>query len=95
MFSDRMIEFCCKKGQHNHQNQDNFFCVVDGNTKIFGLFDGHGVNGHRVSAFVMGTMLDYVKNAKWFKEFNSSTDGPETIPDDKIKKGIRCCFKYV
>ena len=43
----------------------------------------------------MGTMLDYVKNAKFFKEFNSSTDGPETIPDDKIEKGIRCCFKYV
>lgn len=46
-----MVEFCSKKGQHNHSNQDNFFCVVDGNTKIFGLFDGHGTYGERVSAF--------------------------------------------
>ena len=44
--ADKHIEFMCKKGQMNHQNQDSFFCVVDGDTKIFGLFDGHGVNGH-------------------------------------------------
>ena len=90
-----MIEFCSKKGQHNHTNQDNFFCIVDGNTKIFGMFDGHGTNGERVSAYAMGHMLDYVKNASWFKDVNSSTTSPEAVQDEKMKKGIKCCFKYV
>jgi len=59
------------------------------------MFDGHGTNGERVSAYVMGHMLDYVKNASWFKEVNSSTTSPELVQDDKMKKGIKCCFKYV
>jgi len=64
LFYDKQIEFCCKKGQQTAVNQDNFFIIVDGETKIYGIFDGHGVNGHRVSGFVMGAMLDYVKNSK-------------------------------
>lgn len=76
VFAERNVEFSCKKGQHNHQNQDSFFCVVDGDTKIFGIFDGHGVNGHQISAFASGTMLEFVKNSKLFKEIHDPTIDP-------------------
>ena len=69
--------------------------MVDGNTKIFGMFDGHGPNGERVSAFAMGTMLDYLKNASWFKDLNSPNAPPDLILDKQMEKGLRCCFKYV
>ena len=70
LFEDIRVEFSCKRGQHSHINQDNFFVLVDGDTKIYGLFDGHGVKGHLISAFAMGTMFDYIKNSKCFKDKN-------------------------
>jgi serine/threonine protein phosphatase PrpC len=36
--------------------------LIDGEIKIFGIFDGHGVYGHLVSGFAAGTMLDYIRN---------------------------------
>ena len=51
-FNQRNIEFICNKGygplsegQPESQSQDNFFCVVDKDMKIFGVFDGHGSSG--------------------------------------------------
>ena len=32
----------CRKGKNNEMNQDNFFIILDGDVKIYGLFDGHG-----------------------------------------------------
>lgn len=45
-FEDKNIEFLCKKGENSSTNQDNFFCIIDGNNKFYGIFDGHGINGH-------------------------------------------------
>ena len=56
------------------------------------MFDGHGVNGHQVSAFASGTMLDFVKNSPLFKEIHDPSGEPNT--DQEISKAIRCCFKY-
>ena len=54
LFNDKNLRFSSKKGQLTNVSQDNFFCVVDGDTRVFGIFDGHGPNGHLVSNFVMG-----------------------------------------
>lgn len=35
---------------------------MDGNVKIFGVFDGHGMYGHLVSGFAAGKMLEYIRN---------------------------------
>ena len=56
------IEFMCKKGKGTTENQDNFFILIDGEVKIFGLFDGHGVNGNQVSGFASGMMLNFIRN---------------------------------
>ena len=63
IFEEREIEYICKKGQKHETNQDNFFCIVDGPNKYYGIFDGHGANGHLISCFVMGAMVDYLKNS--------------------------------
>ena len=95
MFADKNIEFSCKKGQHGHINQDNFFVIVDGDTKIYGLYDGHGAKGHLISSFAMGTMVDFIKNSKCFKNLNNSEmNGGEPLSDAEMTKAIRLCFKY-
>ena len=69
--------------------------IVDGDTKIYGLFDGHGVKGHLISSFAMGTMVDYIKNSKCFKNLNiSEMNGGEPVTDAEMTKAIRLCFKY-
>jgi len=41
--------------------------VLDGDIKIFGVFDGHGIHGHLVSGFASGIMLKYIRdNGKFF-----------------------------
>ena len=68
------------------------FCIVDGDTKIFGMFDGHGANGHLVSGFVMGQMLDYIKNSKCFRDKDLFGYGSGSVSDADMKKAIRLCF---
>ena len=94
LFAEKSIEFSCKKGQHSHINQDNFFVLADGDTKIYGLFDGHGVKGHLISSFAMGTMFDYIKNSKCFKDKNLYDQNGDPLPDAEIQKAIKLCFKY-
>ena len=38
------------------------FILVDGDVKIFGIFDGHGINGHLVSSFAQGRMVEFIRN---------------------------------
>ena len=68
-------------------NQDNFFAIQDGDIKIFGVFDGHGLNGHCSSSFAMGSMVDFLKNRKnkldWTKASN-----------EEVEKLMRKCFRY-
>lgn len=69
------VEYCCKKGKRNPKNQDNFFVINENKVRVMGVFDGHGLNGHLVSSFVMGAMVDYIRNSKSFKDiFNQKND---------------------
>lgn len=43
---EQNVEFTCTQGKNNQQNKDNMFIISDGDIKIFGVFDGHGVNGN-------------------------------------------------
>ena len=43
------IGHACKKGAKSAPNQDDFCIIVDGNTTILGVFDGHGLFGHLCS----------------------------------------------
>ena len=52
----------CRKGPSNENNQDNFFILLDGEVKIYGLFDGHGTNGLQVSSFAQSKVLDFIRN---------------------------------
>lgn len=47
------IAVACKKGLKPHApNQDDFAIILDNNFKFFGVFDGHGTDGHEVSNFI-------------------------------------------
>jgi len=52
----------CRKGRTSETNQDNFFILLDGDVKIYGLFDGHGQNGHQVSSFAQSKFMDFIRN---------------------------------
>jgi len=45
-FRQMGIGYACKKGAKSAPNQDDFCILVDGNTTIIGVFDGHGLFGH-------------------------------------------------
>ena len=68
------------------------FILLDGDVKIIGLFDGHGFNGHQVSSYAQGKMVDFIrnKNGNFFNQKNL-----ESVPDEKIKRKIKQAFKYV
>lgn len=91
-FLDKHIEFMCKKGNQNEKNQDNIFILLDGEIKIFGVFDGHGLNGHLVSSFAQGKMLEFIrkKNGDFFNQANL-----ELCTNDQISRKIKQAFKYV
>jgi len=90
------IEFCCKKGKKNSKNQDNFFVLNEGKSRIMGVFDGHGVNGHLTSSFAMAAMVDYIQNSKRFKDLfrEKGGNGELEADDEMVKKAIRKCFRY-
>lgn len=90
------IEFCCKKGKKNSKNQDNFFVLSEGKSRIMGVFDGHGANGHLTSSFVMAAMVDYIQNSKRFKDLfrEQSGNGELEADDEMVTKAIRKCFRY-
>lgn len=81
------VEYVCRKGNNNIMNQDNFFVIQDGDCKIFGIFDGHGLNGHNCSSFAMGAMVDFLKNRKNKPDFNKASN-------EEIEKLMRKCFRY-
>lgn len=89
-FEKNKIEYVCKKGQTGlEMNQDNFFCIADGNNKFFGLFDGHGINGNKISNFVMGAATEYLKNSSRFR-----CKDIDDYADEEINKIMRKCFRY-
>lgn len=54
-----------------------------------GLFDGHGLYGHKISSFVMSHMADFVKHSKYFNEKNLYY-----MSDGEVKKAMRKCFRF-
>ena len=58
--------------------------------KFIGVFDGHGLNGHLMSAFAMGAMADFIQNSKRFNQ----TDIDE-MSDAQIEKAISTCYRNV
>ncbi|CAG9316990.1 unnamed protein product [Blepharisma stoltei] len=47
------IAVACKKGlKPNYPNQDDFAIIIDEDFYYFGVFDGHGQDGHEVSSYV-------------------------------------------
>lgn len=52
-------------------------------------FDGHGINGNLVSSFVMGSMLDYIKNSTRFKSIDLKASS-----SDEIVKAMKKAFRY-
>ena len=92
LFLEKNIEFMCRKGPGNEHNQDNFFILLDGEVKIYGLFDGHGTNGLQVSSFAQSKVLDFIRNkhGAFFDQVNL-----QEATDVQIKSKIKQCFKYV
>ena len=66
------------------------FSVIDGDIRIFGVFDGHGIYGHLVSGFAAGHMLDYIRNKD--NTFSSARLAKASEPE--IKRALRRCFRY-
>ena len=60
--------------------------------KIYGLFDGHGQNGHQVSSFAQSKVLDFIRNkhGAFFDQVNL-----EQASKRAISQMIKKCFKYV
>ena len=92
LFQEKHIEFMCRKGHRNAANQDNSFILLDGDVKIYGLFDGHGQNGHQVSSFAQSKVLEFIRNkhGTFFDQVNL-----ENSTDKQIRCKIKQCFKYV
>ena len=59
-------------------NQDSYICEknINGvlNFNIFGVLDGHGVNGHFVSQFVSKFIINRIKNNPLIKNLDSAKD---------------------
>jgi serine/threonine protein phosphatase PrpC len=55
-----------------------------------GIFDGHGLNGHLMSSFVMGAMVDFIENSKQFNQ----TEHLDQMTDEEMTRAIRKCFRY-
>ena len=70
------------------------FIIIDGNMKLFGVFDGYGPKGHLVSAFAQSKFVEYLTKKGSNKKFFEPKNLREK--DDKaIEIQVRKAFKYV
>ncbi len=56
----RGIAYVCKKGNKPAPNQDDVFVLVDGDTTILGVFDGHGRYGHHCSNLAQQLLVRFL-----------------------------------
>ena len=61
------IGYACKKGVKAAPNQDDFCILVDGDTTILGVFDGHGLFGHFCSYTIQQLMPKLLYSHPAFK----------------------------
>ena len=68
------------------------FIITDGETKIFGVFDGHGKKGHLVSSFAQSKMIEYITKikSKFFEQANL-----QSVDNSEIERKVNHAFKYV
>ena len=56
------------------------FVIIDGNIKLFGVFDGHGPRGHLTSSFAQAKFVQYIQeNKKFFESKNLRTCDDQEI----------------
>jgi len=67
------IGLCCKKGlKPESPNQDSFHVVRNDKFNLYGVFDGHGPNGHDVSNFVVANLFKLFVGAK---DYDTNPEG--------------------
>jgi len=64
----RGIGYACKKGAKSAPNQDDFFILIDGDTTILGVFDGHGLFGHYCSYTIQQLFPKLLLSNKNYKD---------------------------
>lgn len=62
------IGYACKKGAKTPPNQDDFSILVDGETIILGVFDGHGMYGHYCSYTIQQLFLRFLLGNPFYKQ---------------------------
>lgn len=91
-YTSKPISFVISQGGLDYsgkskQNQDNYVLI----RSLFGIelldflgvFDGHGANGHHVSAYLRKTLSDYFSNDKTYK--HETQKYSQITNDDKIQ----------
>jgi serine/threonine protein phosphatase PrpC len=66
--------------------------LVDGDLKIFGVADGHGVNGDKVASFALSMLLNYIRNVR------SSFFNAQSLYNSarsEMEHELKSAFKYV
>ena len=62
------IGYACKKGlKPESPNQDDFCIVIENESILLGVFDGHGPCGHQVSAFVHSDIVRLILDSKYLQ----------------------------
>ena len=57
------VGFACRKGlKSENYNQDDFCITRKGEQLLLGVFDGHGPDGHHISAYARDTLPDLILN---------------------------------
>ena len=75
-------------------NQDNFFIYSEGGFfKIFGVFDGHGPFGHKVSQYVSGKMLELIRSEQLLRPEYLAVDDNKSEIEEVLKKCFKLCQK--
>jgi len=67
----KKVGYACNKGRkpiRSMPNQDNFIMVQANDTGVYGVFDGHGPQGHMVSSYAASKMMQHLMCNSNFKE---------------------------